>query len=699
MRGISRRLFKRYGKRAWLFVGLGVIAVVLLGGGAYAALGGTSRTQTIGDIELQRGLVGWWKLNGNAKDSTPYANNGTVNGPILATDRNGVTNNSYSFSANTDNIAIPGSSVLNTPVFTYAAWVKPTNFTAARTIIGSSSNNGPQFRIDASNGRLELGVQNVVAIAITSTGVTANAWSHVAVSYDAAGNFAFYINGVQQSVLGAPPNLQTFTFSNFLIGKKASTVDTFLGSMNDVRIYNRVLSSAEMAALAAGNNSQVSAGSGENGLVGQWKMDGNLNDSTPYGRNGEMFFSHAPAFVADRKGIANKAQSFNGVNDTYDIGGDATTLFPNANFSISVWASNASATNSLDMYGSDGVSEFRGPSARLASRAGGPAGAVRFYVTSPGGTQYFWDVSGLFSGTNQWQLITWVKNGTTVSFYRNNQLVLSANDAPAGAVFSPALYQVAYSGNYFSGKLDDFRIYNRAITATEIANLYNSYDSQINLNSSPTNAISTGDINSGLVGYWPLNGNAKDATPYSNDGTLVNAPTLVTDRKGRANSAYSFNGTTQRVNFSGTNLPTSVISVSAWVYQSTNADWYDLVTNNWGAQTGVSSWNLYTNAAGNVIFGLWENGPGQTNSFCGNGTMTTGVWHHLAGTYDGTTIRAYFDGSSCPSASRSGAALMHTGTFNIGDWGGTSTHYIDDVRIYNRAISAAEVQSLFTSRN
>jgi hypothetical protein len=66
----------------------GATVVVLAGSGVYAALGGFG--QSGGDINLQKGLVGWWKLDGNTKDATPYGDDGTISGSTtLDTDRTG----------------------------------------------------------------------------------------------------------------------------------------------------------------------------------------------------------------------------------------------------------------------------------------------------------------------------------------------------------------------------------------------------------------------------------------------------------------------------------------------------------------------------------------------------------------------------------------------------------------------------------
>ena len=71
-------------------------------------------------------------------------------------------------------------------------------------------------------------------------------------------------------------------------------------------------------------------------------------------------------------------------------------------------------------------------------------------------------------------------------------------------------------------------------------------------------------------------------------------------------------------------------------------------------------------------------------------------WSHLAATYDGTTLRLYVNGTLASSRAVSGAMPSSTGPLRIGGnsvWGEYFTGLIDEVRVYNRALSAAEVQA------
>lgn len=76
-------------------------------------------------------------------------------------------------------------------------------------------------------------------------------------------------------------------------------------------------------------------------------------------------------------------------------------------------------------------------------------------------------------------------------------------------------------------------------------------------------------LDSGLVGYWPFNGNANDLSANGNNGTVSGA-TLTTDRFGNANSAYYFNGTSAYITVpNSTSLnPQNAISLCAWYYSA-----------------------------------------------------------------------------------------------------------------------------------
>jgi hypothetical protein len=113
-------------KRKVLLSPLIIIIMIIIFGvgiaGAAIYFGGEGRQ---GDVSPLKGLVGWWKFDGNAKDSTSNANHGTVTGAGLTTDRKGEENKAYNFNGTTDHIAVPDNTVLKpTGAVTVEFWVR-----------------------------------------------------------------------------------------------------------------------------------------------------------------------------------------------------------------------------------------------------------------------------------------------------------------------------------------------------------------------------------------------------------------------------------------------------------------------------------------------------------------------------------------------------------------------------------------------
>jgi hypothetical protein len=215
-------------------------------------------------------------------------------------------------------------------------------------------------------------------------------------------------------------------------------------------------------------------------------------------------------------------------------------------------------------------------------------------------------------------------------------------------------------------------------------------------------SATTPALPSGLVGHWKFDEgsgtSAGDASGNGNNGTLVNAPTWNT---GQSGSALRFDGVNDHVsvpNSATLNSTTSQIAVAGWVYHEANqAGWRVLATRQYG-----TSWD------DQFTLGLLDNtarfGVHTTSGYpaLAGPALPVNQWVHLVGTYDGSTIRLYVNGAQVASASLSGALVSTTLPLLIGaghnNTSGAVTETLqgrlDDVRLYNRSLSAAEVQAL-----
>ena len=215
----------------------------------------------------------------------------------------------------------------------------------------------------------------------------------------------------------------------------------------------------------------------------------------------------------------------------------------------------------------------------------------------------------------------------------------------------------------------------------------------------------------GLVAWYPFTGSAVDSSGNGNNGTVYGA-TLTTDRFGNTNSAYYFNGSSYISVPSSQSLNcNSAITISCWAKQSSNSSTEQVLVSRERHLDGMS----YKLATLNNNLGLGLNNDttilGNPASNLGgittSGGLTSGVWQHLIGTWDGQTLRLYINGNLSLSQSvlfstNNGLLLNSSMNLYIGKWMTTLSSWgfnyytgsIDEVRIYNRALSQAEINYL-----
>jgi trimeric autotransporter adhesin len=213
-------------------------------------------------------------------------------------------------------------------------------------------------------------------------------------------------------------------------------------------------------------------------------------------------------------------------------------------------------------------------------------------------------------------------------------------------------------------------------------------------------------ITNGLVAYYPFNGNANDMSGNGNNGIVVGA-TLTSNQFGIGNSAYSFSSNSY-IYATAPNLPlgNSPRTISGWIMLPALSSQYVSVVASWG----YGDWNpADCTGAG---FGLWidVNGTslsswGSFNDVTGNYSFHTNIFYSVAVTYDGNgNVTLFVNGSIVTTKNVGG---LNTFTNNYLLQFGKSTHMdtygwndyltgsLDNVRVYNRALSSTEVAQLY----
>lgn len=205
----------------------------------------------------------------------------------------------------------------------------------------------------------------------------------------------------------------------------------------------------------------------------------------------------------------------------------------------------------------------------------------------------------------------------------------------------------------------------------------------------------------GLVGEWLLNGNANDTSGNGNNG-LVYGATLTSDRYGNANAAYSFDGINDKIIIpaSDSYKPSNALSINLWAYVGDHQNTNTLIS----LQYRADGSNYYPWVAYSLYAGWSDTHPAAqfNDSYWGPAESSPlRQWTMYSVTWEGTRVGIYINGS-----------LKHTGTFfgpldygtsgDLGIGGFPYVEYtdgyipnfkglIDDVRIYNRALSNSEI--------
>jgi PKD repeat protein len=183
-----------------------------------------------------------------------------------------------------------------------------------------------------------------------------------------------------------------------------------------------------------------------------------------------------------------------------------------------------------------------------------------------------------------------------------------------------------------------------------------------------------------------------DRSGKSNNGVVANTTWATT---GHAGKALTFNGVSSWVTVSDSaSLDLSAgMTLEAWVYPTVvQSGWTNIIMKE---QAGASVYYLAANSDLNVPVGGVFSG-GAERKVQGKSTLPVNVWTHLATTYDGATQKFYMNGVLVSSRAQTGAIQASTGALRIGGdsiWGEYFKGMIDDVRIYNRAMSNSEIQA------
>jgi len=197
---------------------------------------------------------------------------------------------------------------------------------------------------------------------------------------------------------------------------------------------------------------------------------------------------------------------------------------------------------------------------------------------------------------------------------------------------------------------------------------------------------------SGLVAYYPFNGNGSDASGNNRNLTLSS----FNFTNGLSGQCLSYNGSGRGIYTNAASLRTNAYSVSAWI-------------NPISISRGFPEWSYIFQVDTNCFLRFGQSNIPSTYQeidFLYSGTNTrvsnlnSNVWQHIVATQQGSTAKVYFNGVLVLSKTNISPTTFDLNNYVIGNSGGFQYPVggmIDEVRVYNRALTAQEVRSLYTT--
>lgn len=417
-------------------------------------------------------------------------------------------------------LSVTDNGALNVFPATVTAWFRSTNSGAALMgIVGKYINataNG--YFLTIQNGKLR-GYYSASSVAArmdvtTSRTVTDGFWHHAAMVVTASGG-TLYLDGQVVGSSGAVAGPPT-SGAPFLIGAYWQAPYVFQGTLDEVTVWNRALSSGEI------NNVKHRRLNGdEDGLVGLWHLDEGMGtttaDSTKNGNDATLVDnpvwvnSTAPVVLNQ---VAGEALNFAGNGDYVSV--DDSPELDSFPLTVTAWVKTTRNSPSGDGIVTKYVdASYNGYAMFLAN------GHVRGWYFKDA-TDYVWDqnlgLDGGFIADGSWHHLAMTVDGSGGRIYVDgSQTAYMAWHNMAGAASTMTPLEIGRYWNYpntWQGTIDEVSVWNTALSAAQVA----AYE-HVPLSGTET----------GLIGLWHLNDGtgptATDSTQRGHDGTLQNAPT------------------------------------------------------------------------------------------------------------------------------------------------------------------------------
>jgi hypothetical protein len=557
----------------------------------------------------------------------------------------------------------------------FRAWLEPVNIIRSQIIINTSTN----------------------VFYDIPTAYTANSWCHYLWTVSTTGVWSFYINGVYINPVKTQlvPNT---TWTRLYLGRGVwSTNDYPIGNIDDFRIYNRVLSQDEVSILYNGPNMALTINTlsaQTTNLLGLYTFESNTNLGLDTSGQGNNLTNYNVTIDTTNYKIGNSSIFFSSTNTTQYLMSSSTSIFaPNSSFTYALWVK----VNTNNAY-QDILS--------CSSYTTAPFGGFKFGIHNLNSVYMyillFNNTSSSIAlnyGFNNFVNNTWKHVAFSITYLSSSSQILNVYIDGVNMHTSTGFYYSGINSNLYIGRnqdttnsyylknanVDDVRFWNRALSENEIKVIYNGGD---------------------MLAWYTFDSANITADSSGNSRTLTNGGGMQAESTifARGNGSVYSSALTSTFNLSTTAITiNNSFSISVWVRPT------DLTANTYRYIISHGT----ANATNNILHIAFYNIVSTTNTlirfgFGGNDLDTTVVnistylnkWTQIVVTFNwlaGGTRNIYVNGIL--SATNTSASIPTFGNnFRIG-YSALTTNgfigYIDDVRVYNKVLTATEVSILY----
>ena len=514
---------------------------------------------------------------------------------------------------------IAGKTSANSVPASYDYYTTPNNPTSLSFLRG----NGSSFTTVTSNQNISLSRWHQIAVTMNGTNVT------------------HYLNGTSNGT----GILSTTIGDNgdpLLIGNRGDFFTDMNGNISSVQIYSKALTESEVKQNYFQGN--IVTGSlvfmvDANNLV-SYPKSGTTAYALTGSNNGTLV--NGVAYGYSNGGYWN----FDGTDDYINIG----TLSYSNNITLEAWVNTTNPTGWDDII------------------AGG-CGDLLFGINSSGNGTLSWGgqcnvpfspVTSTISITDgNWHHVIGTYNGSVAALYIDGNLEVSGARSGNFTPGNIAIGSVGGGGEYFNGKIANVRIYNKALSSTEVQQNYQATKDKFLGQNIVTNGLLL-NLDAANKDSYPGTGTTWYTLAGSNNGTLNGNPTYNT----RVGGTFQFNGPSSfdyvSVSDTITHKTGQSFSYECWVYFNGLSGFDKTIVGKPGCNIGLMQAG---SSMGMAVFGPNGVCAGGNTQYYAAGTSNTGVWEHWIGTYEvGVGIKSFKNGTLVSSVPVTG---------NIGNWGDT----------------------------